>query len=114
LTAEKLAKLAAKLAFQKKAVDVVVLNLKPFGTVCDYFVICSGESERHVGAIADSVQEGLETKGASPWHLEGYARKRWVLIDYVDVVVHVFHQKTREYYLLERLWGDAELEEFNE
>ena len=114
MTGDKLARAAAKLALQKKAVDVMVLDLKPFGTVCDYFVICSGESERHVGAIADSVQEGLEAKGTHPWHLEGYTRKRWVLIDYVDVVVHVFHEKTRQYYLLERLWGDAEKEEFSD
>ena len=75
--------------------------------VADYFLICSGTSEPQVKAIAEAVEDQLRAAGAKPWHIEGREFRRWVLLDFVDVVVHVFHEKTREYYLLERLWGDA-------
>jgi ribosome-associated protein len=75
--------------------------------VCDYFVILSGSSEVQVKAIAESIEDRLRDVGARPWHIEGLAGRRWVLLDYVEIVVHVFHEKTREYYMLDRLWGDA-------
>ncbi len=105
-----LAREAAQLALSKKAEDIVILDLRGLATVTDFFVICSGSSDTHVKAISDAVEDGLEKKGARKWHIEGYSHKRWVLLDYVDVVVHVFHHKTREFYLLERLWGDAKVE----
>ncbi len=75
--------------------------------MCDYFLICSASSEVQVKAVADAIEDGLDERGARPWHVEGREGRRWVLLDYVEVVVHVFHEKTREYYMLDRLWGDA-------
>lgn len=98
---------AAGAAIGKKAVDPVALDLRDLNGVSDYFLICSGSSEVQVKAIAEAVEEKLSEQGVEPWHVEGLQGRRWVLLDYVEVVVHVFHEKTREYYLLERLWGDA-------
>ena len=98
---------AAGAAVGKKAEALVGLDLAGLQGVADYFLICSGASEPQVKAIAEAVEERLRRMGAKPWHIEGREGRRWVLLDYVDVVVHVFHEKTREYYLLERLWGDA-------
>jgi ribosome-associated protein len=104
---DQLLRAAAEAALSKKAVDLVALDLRELGGVADYFVICSGGSDVQVKAIADAVEEKLREVGARPWHVEGLEGRRWVLLDYVEFVVHVFHHKTREYYLLERLWGDA-------
>lgn len=98
---------AAEAAAAKKASDLVGLDLSGLDGVADYFLICSASSEPQVRAIAEAVEEKLRAIGARPWHVEGREGRRWVLLDYVDLVVHVFHEKTREYYLLERLWGDA-------
>ena len=98
---------AAEAAVSKKAVDLVALDLRSLDGVADYFLICTGTSEPQVKAIAEEVEDQLRARGARPWHVEGREGRRWVLLDFVDVVVHVFHEKTREYYLLERLWGDA-------
>jgi ribosome-associated protein len=98
---------AAHAAVGKKARAPVALDLRQFNGVCDYFFICSGSSEVQVKAIAEAVEENLRERGVRPWHIEGFASRRWVLLDYVEVVVHVFHEKTREYYMLDRLWGDA-------
>ena len=98
---------AASAARSKKAIDLVALDLTGLDGVADYFLICSGASEPQVKAIAEAVEDQLREQGARPWHVEGREGRRWVLLDFVDLVVHVFHEKTREYYLLERLWGDA-------
>jgi ribosome-associated protein len=97
---------AAEAAASKKAEQMVGLDLEGLEGVTDYFLICSGASEPQVKAIAEAVEDKLRALGARPWHVEAQSR-RWILLDYVNVVVHVFHEKTREYYLLERLWGDA-------
>jgi ribosome-associated protein len=102
-----LAREAARLALDKKATDAVLLDLRELAAVSDYFVIVSAASEVQVKAIADHVEDTLREKGLKPWHVEGREGRHWMLLDYIDVVVHVFHEKTREYYLLERLWGDA-------
>jgi ribosome-associated protein len=107
LPASELLQLAAEAAASKKAIDVVGLDLSGLDGVADYFLICSGSSEPQVKAIAEAVEDRLREAGAKAWHVEGQEFRRWVLLDFVDVVVHVFHEKTREYYLLERLWGDA-------
>ena len=107
LTPRQAAKDAAELALSKKAQDVLILDLRNISAVADFFVICSGTSDVQVKAIAEAVEEGLKKSGVTPWHTEGYAARRWVLLDFVDVVVHVFHAKAREYYMLERLWDDA-------
>jgi ribosome-associated protein len=99
---------AAQLALDKKATDAVLLDLRQLEAVSDYFVIVSAASEVQVKGVADHVAETLKARhGVTPWHVEGHEGRHWVLLDYVDVVVHVFHERTREYYLLERLWGDA-------
>ncbi len=107
MPSRELLQLDAEAARSKKAEDLVALDLASVQGVADYFLICSGQSEPQVKAIADAVEERLREAGARVWHIEGREGRRWVLLDYVDVVVHVFHVQTREYYLLERLWGDA-------
>ena len=76
----------------------------------DFFVLCSGDSDTQVKAIADAIADGTEESGASPWHREGMTQRHWVLLDYVDVVAHIFHRETRKFYGLEKLWGDAKIE----
>jgi len=106
-SAPELLRAAAAAAASKKATDLVGLDLSGLDGVADYFLICSGASEPQVKAIAEEVEDRLRERGARPWHVEGREFRRWVLLDFVDVVVHVFHERTRDYYLLERLWGDA-------
>jgi ribosome-associated protein len=101
---------AARLTLAKKAEDVVILDMTGVDAVCDYFVLATGNSEVQVKAIADAVEEGMAKRGRKPWHVEGYEARRWILLDYVDMVVHVFHVRAREYYLLDRLWGDVHRE----
>jgi ribosome-associated protein len=98
---------AAEAALSKKATDLVALDLRDLEGVSDYFLICSAGSDVQVKAVAEAVEEKLREAGERPWHVEGLEGRRWVLLDYVQMVVHVFHQKTREYYMLDRLWGDA-------
>jgi len=107
LPAPELLRVAAAAAASKKATDLVGLDLSGLEGVADYFLICSGASEPQVKAIAEEVEDKLRERGARPWHVEGREFRRWVLLDFVDVVVHVFHERTRDYYLRERLWGDA-------
>jgi ribosome-associated protein len=95
-------------AEEKKAVDLVVLDLRKAAGFTDFFVICSGTNSRQVRAIADAVIESLARSGTKPAHVEGYDRGEWVLLDYFDFVVHVFAPETRLFYGLERLWGSAE------
>lgn len=92
-----------------KGRDIVHLDLREVpNTVCDHFVICHGDSDTQVAAIAGSVEKfGLQKAGEKPWHIEGLESKGWVVLDYVDVVVHVFHKSKRDYYGLEQLWSDA-------
>jgi ribosome-associated protein len=95
-------------AEDKKAEDVVVLDLRKAAGFTDFFVLCSGTNPRQIRAIADSVIDALAAEGAKPAHLEGYDRSEWVLIDYFDFIVHIFAPETRMFYGLERLWGNAE------
>ena len=95
----------------RKGSDIVVLNLKHLqNAVADYFIICSANSDTQLDAIARSVEEEVEkTSGEMPWQTEGRTNREWVLLDYVDVVVHVFLRDRRKFYSLEELWGDAEI-----
>ena len=95
----------------KKAADIVVLNLKELkNAVADYFIICSANSDTQLEAVARSVEEEIEKMtGESPWQTEGRTNREWVLLDYVDVVVHVFLRDRRKFYALEELWGDADI-----
>ena len=114
ITPKRLAYLAGKLALDKKATDVKILDLRKLSPICDFFVICSASVEVHAKAIADSIIENLEKKGIRAWHHEGYQASRWILLDYVDVVVHIFLNEVRDFYELEKLWGDAKTEELSE
>ena len=105
---------AAEFALSKKAENVIAMDLRGLTTTCDFFVICNGTSDVQVKAIADAINDGLAAEGEKPWHIEGYEGRRWILLDYVDVVVHVFDEETRDYYQLERLWGDARTTEFTD
>ena len=95
-------------ALDKKAEETVVLDLTKASAFTDFFVICTGTNRRQVQAIADGVQEALGRLGTKPALVEGYERAEWILIDYFDFIFHVFAPATREFYALERLWGDAE------
>ena len=98
---------AVRAAREKKAMDVVVLDLRAIDSFTDFFVICSGQNPRQVQAIAEAVEEGLRHDGVRPAHVEGLDRAEWVLLDYFDFIVHVFGTARREFYALERLWGSA-------
>jgi ribosome-associated protein len=99
---------AVKAALDKKALDVVVLDLRNTPAFTDFFVLCSGLNQRQVKAIADAVEETLRAARIRPAHIEGYDRAEWVLMDFFTFIVHVFTPQTRQFYSLERLWGDAE------
>jgi ribosome-associated protein len=102
-----LAQAAAALCLDNKANDVMILDLEGVSDMTDYFVIASGTSDTHVRSIAEHVMEEMKQRGATAHHIEGLNQGRWVLIDFVDFVVHVFHPALRSFYQLERLWGDA-------
>jgi ribosome-associated protein len=99
---------AVRAALDKKAMAVVVLDLRHTPAFTDFFVVCSGQNTRQVQAIADAVEEALGATKVRPSHIEGYDRAEWVLMDFFTFIVHVFTPQTREFYSLERLWGDAE------
>jgi ribosome-associated protein len=100
-------RLVAEALTDRKAVDAVVLDLRGLTAATDYFVIVSGTSNAHVRGMAEHLLATLAPQGVRPHHVEGLAQGRWVLLDYVDFVVHVFHPELRDFYQLERLWGDA-------
>ena len=114
MTLEERTARTAELALSKKAENVLSMDLRGLSSACDIFVICTGTSDVQVKAIADAVKDGMTDDGEKPWHVEGTDGKRWILLDFVDVVVHVFNRETRDYYQLERLWGDAKFETFED
>jgi len=101
---------------EKKAEDVIVLDLREIeNAVTDFFVLCSANSDTQVGAIADAIEEEVHKKAhQNPWHSEGKKEREWVLIDYVNVVAHIFRSSKREFYGLENIWGDAKIERISE
>jgi ribosome-associated protein len=103
----KIALLAAEAADSKKSFDIVVLDLRGLTSIADYFVICSAGSTTQVDAIADGIGHSLTQEGRRPSHIEGKPASTWVLMDYGDVVVHIFDEPARTYFSLDRLWGDA-------
>ena len=102
-----LAKAAADVASDKKAADVLLLDIQDLTTIADYFVICTGNNPRQIQAIADTLDEELRKQGARAIYREGLAESGWVLLDFGDIIVHIFGPKEREYYRLERLWSEA-------
>jgi len=109
LKSTELAHLIAQFSLEKKAEDVMILDLRGITTITDFFVICSGDTDHQVKAISDNIIEKLANQKIKVWHREGYESLNWVLLDLVDVVVHIFQPETRDYYSLEKLWGDAEI-----
>src|SRR5579875_361068 len=108
MTPEQIAQEAVRLAADRKALDIVQLDLRGIVSYTDYFVICTGRSDRQVKAIHDAIHLGMkDAHGMLPGRVEGLTQSNWVLMDYVDVVVHVFTPEMREYYRLEHLWGEA-------
>lgn len=101
----------AEFALTKKAEDIKILDLRKITTIADFFVICTANSEPQVKAVADAILEGAKNDGETVWHKEGTNMRSWVLLDFVDVVVHVFLKDTRSFYSLEKLWGDAQITE---
>lgn len=108
LGAEEAVFIAARAASEKKASEIVALDLRKVASFTDYFLLSSGTSSRQVQAIADFVEEQLRLAGRRPLHTEGYSRAEWILLDYGDFVVHTFNVTARRFYDLERLWRDAE------
>ena len=107
LGAERKVRRAARVALEKKALGVIVLDVQGVSNVADYFLVCSGKSTTHLQTISDAIREELKREGVRPLHAEGVAASGWLLLDYGDVLMHVFLEDTRAYYALERLWGDA-------
>ena len=98
----------------KKGLDVLLMDLRDLSDSADFFILCTGTSDQHVKSLSDELADQLKKFGDPPWHIEGTDTRRWMLLDFVDIVVHVFRQETREFYSLERLWGDAKFKEFTE
>jgi ribosome-associated protein len=109
LKAQALARAIAGQTLAKKASDVLIMDLRGLTSMADYFVVCSADSDTQVKAIAAGVEDGMAKAGVRPWHSES-GSTNWILLDFVDVVLHVFHKTTRPFYSLERLWGDAKME----
>ena len=107
LIGSEIADTGAKAALDRKANNVVVLDLRGLSSVTDFFVICSGNSDTHVAGIANIIEEILDEHGVKLWHREGGKKASWILLDYIDVIVHIFTEDARDFYSLERLWGDA-------
>ena len=107
LTPEEMVAAIADLAADRKALEIVQLDLRGMIGYADYFLICSGRTDRQTRAIHDAIHEGMKAHGLLPRRVEGLSEARWILMDYLDVVVHVFTPETREYYRLEQLWGEA-------
>ncbi len=108
MTSLEVSKLAAKALSAKKGLDIKVIKIEDISVLADYMVIATGTSNTQVKAMADNVEYELDNAGVSVSHIEGYRSNTWILMDYIDVIVHVFIDETREFYDLERLWKDGE------
>jgi len=114
MDSKELAQHISEMMLQKKGNKVVIMDLRKLTTVTDFFVICSATSDTQVKAISDFIKEGTKKIDERPWHNEGYANLSWVLLDFVNVVVHIFLEDTRKFYNLEGLWADAEIKEIKD
>ena len=114
MTSLESARLAAKALCERKGADIKVIKIRDISSIADYFVIATGSSNTHVKSLADNVEFRLDNAGIGVSHIEGYRSDSWILLDYVDVIVHVFSEEAREYYSLERLWQDGELADISD
>jgi len=110
-SSQSLLKEIIELAYEKKAEEIITLDLRGLSSLSDFFIICHGNSEPQVKAIVDNIRKGTIYK---PRHLEGYENKKWVLLDYFDIIVHVFDEDERKYYSIEQIWADAPKKIFND
>lgn len=101
-------------ALDKKALDIVILDVKDICSYADFFMITSGTSDRHVQSVAEGIMAALRAKGRKPLGVEGMSKGHWVLLDFEDVIVHIFYRPIREFYGLEKLWGDAKIEKVSD
>jgi ribosome-associated protein len=111
---EQLAENIGKIALSKKAEDVLLIDIRAISTVADFFVITNGLSETHVRSIAEEIVKKLKEQDIHVWHVEGTPGSRWILLDLVDIVVHIFHPEARSFYQLEKLWGDAPIKRISD
>ena len=114
LNGAEIAEIGAQAALDTRANNVVILDLRGLSSITDFFVICSGNSNTHVEGIANNIEEKLEEHSAKLWHREGGRKATWILLDYIDAIVHIFTEEVRDFYGLERLWGDAPRVEYDE
>ena len=115
LPVNELAQIAVEAVLSKKGYDIVIMDMRAVSGVADLFIICSGSSDLQIKAIVEAVRMSIKEQAQElPWHTEGMSSMQWVLLDYVDLVVHVFNEEKRAFYDLERLWGDAPKEEVPE
>lgn len=114
MTALETARLAAKALCERKGFEIKLIKISDISSIADYFVIATGSSTTHVKSLADNVEYRLDNAGIGVSHIEGYRSDSWILLDYVDVVVHVFSEDAREYYDLERLWEDGEVQDISD
>ncbi len=99
----------SELMLEKKAVDIIMIDVRKITTLTDFFVVCTSESEPQSRAIINHINQKMKEEGVKSWHIEGYEYLDWVLIDFVHIVVHIFSKETREYYEFERLWADGKI-----
>ena len=99
----------SRLMLEKKALDVKIIDVRKITTLTDFFVLCTSESEPQTRAITDHIHDQMKANGMKAWHIEGYENLDWVLLDYVNIVVHVFSRDSRDYYDLDRLWADGKI-----
>ena len=109
-----LARMCAELMLEKKAHDVVTLDIRKLTDVTDFFVVCSADSDTHLRAIADAVVDGAARVGIKPYRTEGWQGQTWIIVDFVEVVAHIFYRETRDFYKIERLWADAKIEKITD
>ena len=109
MQAKALAENISQLVLEKKAHDVVIMDLKGLTSISDYFVLCTVDSDVQAKAVKDHIADELIYQSIRPWHVEGTKNNNWLLLDFVDVVLHIFNKETRDFYSLERLWGDAKM-----
>jgi ribosome-associated protein len=114
LSGSEIAEIGARAALDIKANNVVVLDLRGLSSVADFFVICSGNSDTHVEGITSNIEEKLHEEDVKLWHREGERKASWILLDYIDVIIHIFTEEARGFYGLERLWGDAPVISYDE
>lgn len=113
LNPKEIVDIAHKAADDKKAMGITVLDISHISIICDYFLICTGRSSTQVQAVAENIEEQLKEAGVKPLRIEGFREGSWILLDYGDVVIHVFQEMERDFYNLERLWGDAQVVEMS-